>query len=213
MAVPAISMTSLAIESSRRSLSLHTESYDGSSSPNKPAPADPLGPYASTERLQKESPPPLDRQLNPSADEAVYPKRFALALLILGISLAGFLVALDRTIVATAIPRITDEFHSPADVGWYGSAYLLTSCAFQPTFGRVFAHFDVRWSFLVALGLFEIGSLICGVSTSSNVLIIGRAVAGLGCAGIFAGCLIIVTLSVPLVKRPIYMSIVGSMYV
>jgi len=39
-----------------------------------------------------------------------------------GISLAAFLVALDRTIVANAIPCITDEFHSPDDAGWYGSA-------------------------------------------------------------------------------------------
>jgi hypothetical protein len=39
-----------------------------------------------------------------------------------GISLAAFLVALDRTIVANAIPRITDEFKSPDDAGWYGSA-------------------------------------------------------------------------------------------
>ena len=144
-------------------------------------------------------------------DEHNYPKPFALALLLLGISLTAFVVALDRTIVATAIPRITDDFHSPGDAGWYGSAYLLTSCAFQPIYGRVFSHFDVRWSFLSALSLFELGSLICGVAPSSVVLIVGRAIAGLGCAGVFAGALVIIAASMPLEKRPVYTALVGSM--
>ena len=144
------------------------------------------------------------------ADPTQYPKPLKLVLLLLGISLAAFLVALDRTIIATAIPRITDDFDSPADVGWYGSEYLLTSCAFQPTYGRVFAQFDVRWSFVVTLALFELGSLICAVAPSSTVLIVGRAIAGLGCAGIFAACLVIIAMSVPLAKRPTYMAIVGA---
>jgi MFS family permease len=137
----------------------------------------------------------------------------ALFFLMLGVCLSSFLVALDRTIVATAAPRITDQFHAPADVGWYGSAYLLTSCAFQPLYGRVYSHFDVKWSFLVALGMFELGSLICGVAPSSNALIVGRAVSGLGCAGVFAGNLVIIAHSVPLAKRPVYTGVVGAMYV
>lgn len=123
------------------------------------------------------------------------------------------MVALDRTIVATAIPQITDDFHSPGDVGWFGSAYLLTSCAFQPTYGRIFAHSDVRGLFLVALGLFEMGSLTCGIAQSAVILLVGRAIAGLGCAGVFVGVMVIITPTVPLTKRPIYMGFVGSMYV
>lgn len=169
----------------------------------------------STEKISSTATPLHDSpsDLTQSNDEPTYPGPLALSLLMLGICLAGFLVALDRTIVATAIPRITDEFNSPGDVGWYGSAYLLASCAFQTTYGRVFSHFDVRWSFLAALGLFELGSLICGAAPSSNALIVGRAIAGLGCAGVFAGCLVIISMSVPLAKRPVYMAAVGSMYV
>lgn len=154
----------------------------------------------------------IDVDTDRSNDEdAKYPGPLALTLLLLGTCFAAFLVALDRTIVATAIPRITDDFNSPGEIGWYGSAYLLTSCAFQPIYGRVFIHFDVRWSFLVALGLFELGSLVCGAAPTSNALIVGRAIAGLGCAGIFAGCLVIISLSVPLRKRAIYTAMVGSM--
>jgi len=141
-----------------------------------------------------------------------YPESAALALLMVGICLAAFLVALDRTIVATAIPRITDDFKRPSDIGWYGSAYLLTSCAFLPTYGRIFVHFDVRWPFLVALGLFELGSLVCGLAPSSTALVLGRTIAGLGCAGVFAGVLVIITHCLLLAKRPIYMALVGSIY-
>ena len=51
-----------------------------------------------------------------------------LYLIVFSLMLCVFCVALDNTILAVAIPRITDEFHSLNDVGWYISAYLLTSC-------------------------------------------------------------------------------------
>lgn len=59
--------------------------------------------------------------------------------------LAMFLVALDRTIVATAIPRITDDFHSLGDIGWYGSAYMLTTAASQLVFGRLYKYYNMKW--------------------------------------------------------------------
>jgi MFS family permease len=64
----------------------------------------------------------------------------------------------------------------------------------------------------VAIGIFEIGSFICGIAPSSSALIIGRAVAGLGGAGIFTGALVIIAHSVPLQERPLYTGLVGSMY-
>lgn len=54
--------------------------------------------------------------------------------------------------------------------------------------------------------------MICGVAPNSIALIIGRAVAGVGSAGIFSGALIIVAYTVPLVKRPVYTGIIGAMY-
>jgi hypothetical protein len=59
--------------------------------------------------------------------------------------LALFLVALDRTILATAIPRITDEFRSLGDVGWYASAYMLTTAASQLLFGRIYKFYPTKW--------------------------------------------------------------------
>ena len=64
-------------------------------------------------------------------DEIVYPSGMKLAIITVALCFSVFLVALDNTIIATAIPRITDHFGSLNDVGWYGSAYLLTTCALQ----------------------------------------------------------------------------------
>ena len=118
----------------------------------------------------------------------------------------------DNTIIATAIPRITDHFQRLEDVGWYASAYLLTTCAFQLLFGKFYTFFSIKWVFLVGIGIFEIGSLVCGVAPSSTALIVGRAIAGLGSAGIFSGALIIIAYTIPLQKRPIYMGLIGGMY-
>src|SRR5438876_553683 len=54
-----------------------------------------------------------------SSEEEEYPAAFRLAMIIMALALSIFLVALDMTIVATAIPRITDQFHSLDQVGWY----------------------------------------------------------------------------------------------
>ncbi|KAI9841230.1 MAG: MFS sugar transporter [Thelocarpon superellum] len=145
-------------------------------------------------------------------DESRYPQGITLGLITLALCLSVFLVALDQTIIATAIPRITDQFKSLDDVGWYGSSYLLTTAAFQLLFGKFYTFFSIKWVYLAAIGIFEVGSLICGAAPNSNALIVGRAVAGLGCAGIFSGALIIVANSVPLRQRPVYTGIIGAMY-
>ena len=69
-------------------------------------------------------------------DEMVYPGGLKLFLITLALCLSVFLVALDNTIIATAIPKITDHFKSLGDIGWYGSSYLLTTCALQLFFGK-----------------------------------------------------------------------------
>ncbi|RYP81618.1 hypothetical protein DL769_001919 [Monosporascus sp. CRB-8-3] len=121
-------------------------------------------------------------------------------------------MALDQSIIATAIPKITDEFDSLGDVGWYGSAYLLTTAGLQLQFGKFYTFLNVKWVFLTAICLFELGSLICGVSQNSVTLIVGRAIAGVGAAGMFSGGLLILAKSLPLAKRPIYIGFISSMY-
>lgn len=133
-----------------------------------------------------------------------YPGGTQLTLLTLGLCLTTFVVALDNTIIAAAIPRITTVFDSLNDVGWYGSSYLLTTTSLQPSFGKVYTYFDVKWVFLSALLIFELGSILCAAAKTSVMLIVGRAVAGAGAAALFSGSMTIIGYSVPLRRRAIY---------
>jgi hypothetical protein len=145
-------------------------------------------------------------------DEPNYPKGGPLTILTFGLCLATFVVALDNTIIATAIPKITTVFNSLNDVGWYGSSYLLTTTSLQPTFGKIYTYFNVKWTYIFALSVFELGSILCAAATSSTMLIVGRAVAGAGAAALFSGSMTIIAYSVPLRRRPVYIGFLSSMF-
>lgn len=81
----------------------------------------------------------------PPGPNLYQPKSLKFWLTLVANFLAMFLVALDRTILATAIPTITDEFHSLGDIGWYGSAYMLTTACSQLIFGRLYKHYNMKW--------------------------------------------------------------------
>lgn len=49
-----------------------------------------------------------------------------------------------QTIVGTAMPKITDEFHGIADVSWYAAAYFMTFGAAQPSYGKIYAQFNIK---------------------------------------------------------------------
>lgn len=66
--------------------------------------------------------------------------------------------------------------------------------------------------FLVAIAIFEVGSLICGVAPTSVALIVGRAIAGVGSAGVFSGAYLLIATSVPLAKRPTFAGLIGATY-
>ncbi|KAK6837723.1 hypothetical protein RU639_001126 [Aspergillus parasiticus] len=144
--------------------------------------------------------------------EPQYPGPLKLTLIIISLNLAMFLVGLDNTIISSAIPKITDQFHALGDVGWYASAYLLTNCAFQLIWGKLFTFYVVKWVYLTALFIFELGSLICAVAPSSTALIVGRAIAGIGGGGVGNGSFLLIAHCVPPRQRPAFIGMMGSMY-
>lgn len=79
-------------------------------------------------------------------------------------------------------------------------------------YGKLYTFYSIKWVYLIALFIFEIGSLLCAVAPTSDALIVGRAIAGLGSAGIFSGAILIVAHTVPLQQRPTYTGIIGAMY-
>ncbi|ATY62230.1 sulfate permease 2 [Cordyceps militaris] len=136
---------------------------------------------------------------------------FAIFAIFTGLALMIICIALDRSIVATAVPQITSEFRSLSDAGWYGSAYLMSTCCLQLFFGKLYAEFRVKWVFLSALVLFEAGSVVCAAAPSSLVLIVGRAVAGAGCAGLMSGAFILIRFFIPVDELPKYTGALGGM--
>lgn len=96
----------------------------------------------------------------------------------------------DISILSTALPAITNEFHSLDDIGWYGSSYLMATAAFQLPLGKAYTTFSPFVIFLSSIVVFEIGSIVSATAQSSNALILGRAIAGFGDSGIWAGTLV-----------------------
>jgi MFS transporter, DHA2 family, glioxin efflux transporter len=88
----------------------------------------------------------------------------------------------------------------------------MTFGATQTSAGKIYKYNSLKWSFVVSMLIFEVGSLICGVAPTSNALIIGRAIAGLGGAGLSVGGTSIVSYAVPPARRPMMMGIIGMTY-
>ncbi|TGJ87914.1 hypothetical protein E0Z10_g800 [Xylaria hypoxylon] len=151
-------------------------------------------------------------ELTPAQTNHEYPTGVRLALVLSSVYISLFLVSLDRLIVTTAIPSITNEFNSLPDVGWYGSAYLLTSCAFQLLFGKLYRFYPIRAVYAISVILFEIGSALCGAAPNSFAFIFGRAIQGVGSAGIFAGAIVVIVYAVPLHRRPFWQGMAGAVF-
>ena len=145
-----------------------------------------------------------------SSVQPEYPSGAKFWLIILTVGAVLILTCIDMNIVATAVPSITDHFHTVADVGWYSSAFRLCVCAFQFMFGKAYALFSVKRVFLLANAISIAGSLLCGTAATSTMLVVGRAVAGLGSAGLFAGCFVISVQSIPLRRRPMFFGGMGG---
>ena len=69
--------------------------------------------------------------------------------------LGTFLVALDTTIIGTAVPAITTEFHALDEIAWYGSSYLLALTALQPTLGKLYKVVNTKLLYLASIAMFE----------------------------------------------------------
>ncbi|PSN59526.1 MFS gliotoxin efflux transporter glia [Corynespora cassiicola Philippines] len=147
-----------------------------------------------------------------SADSIIYPSTPRLMLILSSCALSIFLVALDNTIISTAIPRIVDEFRALDDVAWYGSGFFVTMAAFQNMWGKQYKYFGVKLVYLFSILIFEVGSVICAAAPDSRTLIVGRAIAGVGGAGISTGSYLIVALSAPPKKMPALQGIISASF-
>lgn len=106
-------------------------------------------------------------------------------LIVFGAVLTGmFLAALDQTIVSTALPTIVGELGGLEQLSWVITAYLLTSTASMPLYGKLSDLYGRKLLFQAAISIFVVGSLLSGVAQNMDQLIIFRAVQGIGAGGI-----------------------------
>ncbi|KAG5992890.1 hypothetical protein E4U54_003520 [Claviceps lovelessii] len=145
-------------------------------------------------------------------DEDQFVLDIKMLLIVLALVMGVFLLSLDMTVVATAIPKITDEFKGLDKAGWYGSAFFMTFGSMQSTWGKIYKYFPLKTSFLISILIFEVGSVLCGAAPNAEALITGRAIAGVGAAGLGAGAYTIIAFLAPPKKRPTFTSLLGASY-
>lgn len=134
-------------------------------------------------------------------------------IVMLSLSLALFLSALDITIIATALPTIATHFEaSSADYAWVGGSYLISAAAATPLWGAFSNIWGRKPLLLLANIIFIAGSLVAALSHNIRILIGGRIVQGLGGGGLLALVNICVSDLFSLRDRPKYYGIFGMVW-
>ncbi|NEC80787.1 MFS transporter, partial [Streptomyces sp. SID7958] len=131
---------------------------------------------------------------------------------IIGVMTGLLLSALDQTVVSTALPSIVSDVGGLENLAWVITAYLLTSMASTPVWGKVSDQFGRRIVFVVATSVFIVGSALCGVAQEITQLIAARAVQGLGAGALYALALSVIADVVPVRDRGRYQGMVAGVF-
>lgn len=129
-----------------------------------------------------------------------------------GLMLGLFLAALDQTIVATALPTIVGELGGINNLSWVVTAYLLTSTASAPLYGKISDLYGRRIVFQFAIVVFLVGSMLAGLSASMGQLIAFRAIQGLGAGGLMVMALTIIGDILSPRERGRYQGYIGAVF-
>jgi EmrB/QacA subfamily drug resistance transporter len=129
-----------------------------------------------------------------------------------GLMLGMLLAALDQTIVATALPTIVGELGGLDHLSWVVTAYLLTSTASTPLYGKISDLYGRKSMFQIAIVVFLVGSVLSGAAQNMGQLIAFRAVQGLGAGGLMAMALAIIGDIVAPRERGRYQGYTGAVF-
>jgi MFS family permease len=132
--------------------------------------------------------------------------------IIVGALVTLLLAAIDQTIVAPALPTIGRDLGHPEWLSWVVSAYFLTSTAVTPLYGKLADLEGRRPTLYSAVALFTVGSVVCATAPNMAVLILGRALQGLGGGGLVALVQTIIGDVVPPIERGRYMVYISAVW-
>src|SRR5262250_3055177 len=130
-----------------------------------------------------------------------------------GLMLVVFLAALNQTIVATALPTIGRAFNDFENLSWVVTAYLLTSTAVAPLYGKISDIYGRRATILASIGIFLAGSAVCAIAPDMTLLVIGRALQGIGGGGILPVAQAIMADAIAPRERGRYQAYMGIVWV
>ncbi|MBO2447369.1 DHA2 family efflux MFS transporter permease subunit [Actinomadura barringtoniae] len=140
------------------------------------------------------------------------PKGRDLAVILGALMLAMLLAALDQTIVSTALPTIVSDLGGLNHLSWVVTAYLLSSTASTPLWGKLGDQYGRKRLFQASIVIFLIGSALCGIAQGMSELIAFRAVQGLGGGGLMVLVVAIVGDVVPPRERGRYQGMFGAVF-
>lgn len=129
-----------------------------------------------------------------------------------GLMTGLLLAALDQTIVSTALKRIVEDFNGLDHYSWVVTAYLLTSTAVTPLYGKISDIYGRRPVFIFAIVVFLVGSGLAGASQSMGQLIATRALQGIGAGGLMALTFAIIGDIIPPRERGRYQGMFGAVW-
>ena len=134
-------------------------------------------------------------------------------LFIIGALLLGMLLAaLDQTVVATALPTIVGDLGGASHIAWIVTAYLLASTISTPLWGKLGDLYGRKQFFQASIVIFLVGSAMSGLSTSMGMLIVFRALQGLGAGGLIVGAQAIIGDVVSPRERGKYQGLFGAVF-
>jgi EmrB/QacA subfamily drug resistance transporter len=129
-----------------------------------------------------------------------------------GLMVTLLLAALDQTIVATALPRIVGDLGGLSSYSWVFTAYMLATTVTVPLYGKLGDVYGRRPLFFVSIGLFLVGSALCGAAWGMPELIVFRALQGFGAGGLFPLSLAVVGSIIPPRDRGRYQGLIGGVF-
>ncbi len=132
---------------------------------------------------------------------------------LIGAFLGVLLAALDQTIVATAGPSIQADLNIEATLfGWVTTAYLVSSTVMVPIYGKLSDIFGRKPILLIGIGIFLVGSVLCGIAAETWQIIAARGIQGLGSAALFTSALAIISDIFPPTERGKYSGLFGAVF-
>lgn len=153
-----------------------------------------------------------EKQATAPIEEEVSPRNITgwkWIVVVLAILSSTFLFALDNTIVAVIQPVIVKDFDAVAKLTWLSVSFLIGAAATNLVWGKIYGQFEAKWTYILCVTLFEVGSALCGGAPTIDALIIGRAICGVGGSGMYVGVMTLLAATTTIHERPMYVGGTG----